>query len=102
MGANDTPPGAADEPAIAIDYRHPPEPAPGMPVVAALVTLGDQAFPMTIQGTDRGGSLLWDVAFGDLADEGLFATFGEALRAAHARIAADAADLARSLRDGGF
>jgi hypothetical protein len=44
----------------------------------------------------------WDVAFGDLADEGRYATFAEAVRAAHARAADDARDLVRALRDGGY
>ncbi len=83
---------------VQITRHHPAEPRDGETVVAATVAVGEQLFPMTLAAADGG----WAVAFGALADEGRYATFAEALRVAHERIARDAAELARSLRDGGY
>jgi hypothetical protein len=85
-----------------VTYLHPAEPADGAPAVAAVVTVEGQEFSLTIRGTRRDGAVRWDVAFGDLADEGRYDTFAGALRAAHARAAAVAGDLVRALRDGGY
>jgi hypothetical protein len=85
-----------------VTYLQPDEPPEGAEAVAAVITMDGQDFPLTIRGTRRDGELRWDVAFGDLADEGRYDTFAAALRAAHARAAADASDLVRALRDGGY
>ena len=85
-----------------VAYLQPDEPLEGTVATAAVVTVDGQDFPLTIRGTRRDGDLRWDVAFGDLADEGRYDTFAAALRAAHARAAADATDLVRALRDGGY
>lgn len=92
-----TPRGATDE-AVQIARQHPAAPHDGEAAVAATATIGDQTFPMLITAAEGG----WAVTFGDLADEGRYATFAEALHAAHERIARDAAALSRSLRDGGY
>jgi hypothetical protein len=98
--ARETPPTAPDD-APQIVRLSPAAPQGGEAAIAATVTIGGEQFPMVVrQGTppDTG----WAVSFGDLADEGRYATFEEALRVAHERVARDAAELARSLRDGGY
>ncbi len=102
MGSDHGARGEAGGRSPAITYHHPEEPRDEQPVVAALVTVGGQEFPLTVQrlADDVNGS--WSVRFGDLADEGRYATFDEALRAAHDRVERDAAELARALRDGGY
>ena len=85
-----------------VTYLHPAEPAEGTPVVAALVTVDGQDFPLTIRGARGDDGPRWDVAFGDLADDGRYDSFAAALRAAHAHAAGDAGDLVRALRDGGY
>lgn len=95
-----TQPGALDD-TPQIVHHHPAAPQAGETAVAATVTVGGESFPMVVrQGEppDTG----WAVSFGDLADEGRYATFEEALRVAHERVARDAAELARALRDGGY
>ena len=86
----------------AITYLHPEQPENGQSVVAAVATVAGQEFPLTIrrEGSSAEGS--WALTFGDLADEGRHASFAEALRVAHERIGRDAAELARSLQDGGY
>jgi hypothetical protein len=86
----------------AITYLHPEQPLDGQPVVAAIVNVAGQAFPLTIQRAGSSEDGAWALIFGDLADEGRHATFAEALRVAHERIGRDAAELARSLQDGGY
>lgn len=81
-----------------IARHHPAAPQGEEPVVAATATIGGQRFPLRVGRVADG----WAVTFGDLADEGRYATFEAALRAAHERIARDATELARSLRDGGY
>jgi hypothetical protein len=87
---------------VRIAYEHPAEPGEGAPVVAAVVTLDGQDYPMIVRGEDRGEGMTWGVAFGDLADEGRYGTFAEAFAAAHERVARDAAELARSIQDVGY
>ncbi len=97
-----TRPGVPNEGTARVTYLQPDEPPEGTAAVAAIVTVAGQDFPLTIRGTRRDGELRWDVAFGDLADEGRYDTFAAALRAAHTRAQDDAGDLVRALRDGGY
>jgi len=91
-----------EEQPIRITYLHPDEPRDRTPVVVAGVSFGGQDYPMTVQRASGGDREGWSVAFGDLADEGWYATFDEALRVAHERIGRDAGELVRALRDGGY
>lgn len=93
---------AALEGDVSIDYLHPDEPPLGEPATVAVVNLRGQEYPMIVRGADRGDGVSWNVAFGDLADEGQYPTFAEARRAAHERAPADAAELVRATRDGGY
>jgi hypothetical protein len=97
-----TRPEVPNEGAARVTYLQPDEPLEGATAVAAIVTVDGQDFLLTIRGTRRDGDMRWDVAFGDLADEGRYATFAAALHAAHARVQDDAGDLVRALRDGGY
>lgn len=101
MDENRSDPREATDESPQIARHHPPAPQGAEAAVAATATVGGETFPMLIRRGDAPGTG-WTVAFGDLADEGRYATFEEALRAAHERIARDAAELARSLRDGGY
>jgi len=86
----------------AITYLHPEQPQDGQSAVAAIATVAGQEFPLTIQRAEASVEGPWALTFGDLADEGRHASFAEALRIAHERIGRDAAELARSLQDGGY
>ena len=97
-----TQPGVSSGGPAQVTYLQPDEPPEGAVATAAVITVDGQDFPLTIRGTRRDGDLRWDVAFGDLADEGRYDTFAAALSAAHARAQSDATDLARALRDGGY
>jgi hypothetical protein len=97
-----THPGVASGRPVRVTLLQPDEPPEGTAAVAAIVAVDGQDFPLTVRGTRRDGELRWDVAFGDLADEGRYDTFAEALHAAHARAQDDADELVRALRDGGY
>jgi hypothetical protein len=86
----------------AITYLHPEQPGDGQSAVAAIANVAGQEFPLTIQRAEPSADGVWSLTFGDLADEGRFASFAEALRVAHERIARDVAELARSLQDVGY
>lgn len=85
-----------------ITYLHPEQPHDDQAAIAAVATIAGQEFPLTIQREGASAEGSWGLTFGDLADEGRHASFAEALQAAHERIARDAAELARSLQDGGY
>ncbi|HEY8602187.1 MAG TPA: hypothetical protein VIL85_27425 [Thermomicrobiales bacterium] len=86
----------------AITYLQPEQPEDGQAAVAAIVNVAGQEFPLTIQHAKPSEDGGWSLTFGDLADEGRFRTFAEALRVAHERIGRDAAELARALQDVGY
>ena len=87
---------------FSIAYLHPAEPEGPGSVTAAVVTRGDEDYPMIVRGDDRGDGLTWIVEFGDVADEGDYPTFAEALQVAHHRALAAAEELVRATRDGGY
>ena len=98
MGAEDAM--TSNQPTIT--YLHPEQPQDGQAAIAAIATVAGQEFPLTIQREGSSAEGSWALTFGDLADEGRHATFAEALQVAHERINRDAAELARSLQDGGY
>lgn len=85
-----------------IAYLHPVEPEDGEAVVAAIVTWQGQEERMTIRGDDRGDDRAWRVEFGNVADEGSYPTYSEALEVAHRRALDDAEESVRATRDGGY
>jgi hypothetical protein len=102
MTSTQPPSGDGAERTPAITYLHPEQPQDSQAVVAAVATVAGQEFPLTIQRAGSSAEGSWALIFGDLADEGRHDTFAEALRVAHERIGRDAAELARSLQDGGY
>lgn len=86
-----------------IRYLHPAEPEGGEPVVAAVVATSRGEQPMTIRRDERGDEgRPWTVEFGDVADEGSYPLFSEALEAAHRRALGNAEELLRATQSGGY
>ena len=82
-----------------ITYRYPVEPEGDEAVAAAAITLRGEQYPLTVR---RAGGAAWAVEFGDLADEGRYPTFAEALRVAHRRALDDAEELILATQDGSY
>lgn len=86
-----------------IAYRYPVEPEGDEAVVAARINLRGGEYTLTVRrrtGVDAAAA--YGVVFGDLADEGTYPTFAEAVRVAHRRALDDAEGLVRATQDGGY
>lgn len=86
-----------------IAYHYPVEPEGAEPATVATIALRGAEYPLTVRRRETsGGAGSWGVEFGDLADEGRYPTFAEAVRAAHQRALGDAEELWRATQDGGY
>ncbi len=90
------------EDSFTIAYRHPAEPEGAEPVVAAVISLGGEDYPLTVRAVDGGEGRVWAVEFGDLADEGDHPHYAEALKVAHRRALDDAEGLKLATQDGSY
>lgn len=84
-----------------IRYLRPAEPEGTEPVVAATIAAHGEEYPLTVR-RDQRGDPAWVVEFGDLADEGSYPTFTEALDVAHRRALDDAEGLLLATSDGSY
>ena len=84
-----------------IKYQRPAEPEGTEPVIAAVIAARGEEYPLTVRRDERGDPA-WVVEFGDLAAEGGYPSFTEALNVAHRRALDDAEGLLLATSDGSY